>query len=117
MAAVTVVLTLAAGLLALRGLRLLLLLELRQKRAGLIGGRGVRRLILRVDELLLEIKAKALSRAVHVRPYLRYSSINIAQRFTADSVLGEMTTDGGVRRPIAHTASRTGTGMSSESGE
>jgi hypothetical protein len=44
---------------------------------------------------------KPLARAVHTRPYLRYSSLNIAQRFSGDSVLGEMTTDGGVRRPIA----------------
>jgi hypothetical protein len=42
-----------------------------------------------------------LSRAVHIRPYRRYSEINIVQRFVGDSVLGEMTTDGGVRRPIA----------------
>jgi hypothetical protein len=42
-----------------------------------------------------------LARAVHVRPYLRFNAINIAQRFVGDSVLGEMTTDGGIRRPIA----------------
>jgi len=42
-----------------------------------------------------------LSRRVHVRPYRRFSSINIVQRFTRDSVLGEMTTDGGIHRPIA----------------
>lgn len=42
-----------------------------------------------------------LSRVVHVRPYLRFSAINIAQRFTSDSVLGEMTSDRGIRRPIA----------------
>jgi hypothetical protein len=44
---------------------------------------------------------KPLARAVHTRPYSRYSSLNIAQRFSGDSVFGEMTTDGGVRRPIA----------------
>jgi hypothetical protein len=42
-----------------------------------------------------------LTRTVHVRPYRRYSGIDIAQRFVGDSVLGEMRTDGGVHRPIA----------------
>lgn len=44
---------------------------------------------------------RLLTRVVHVRPYLRYSSINIAQRFTSDSVIGEMTSDRGIRRSIA----------------
>ena len=42
-----------------------------------------------------------LTRVVHVRPYRRFSSINIAQRFVGDSVFGEMRTDGGVHRPVA----------------
>lgn len=45
---------------------------------------------------------RPITRVVHVQPYRRYSVINIDQRFVGDSVLGTMTTDGGVRRPIAH---------------
>jgi hypothetical protein len=44
---------------------------------------------------------RLLSRAVHESPYRRYSQITIRQRFVGDSVVGEMSTDGGVRRPIA----------------
>jgi hypothetical protein len=44
---------------------------------------------------------RLLARAAHEAPYRRFSQINIRQRFVGDSVLGEMTTDGGVRRPIA----------------
>jgi hypothetical protein len=44
---------------------------------------------------------RPMTRVVSVKPYLRFSGIHIVQRFTNDSVLGEMSTDGGVRRPIA----------------
>ena len=44
---------------------------------------------------------RLLARAVHEAPYRRYSQITIRQRFVGDSVVGEMSTDGGVRRPIA----------------
>jgi hypothetical protein len=56
-----------------------------------------------IAETLVVAKSdlRLLTRVVHVRPYRVFSSINIAQRFTADSVLGEMTTDRGIRRPIA----------------
>jgi len=41
------------------------------------------------------------SRVVHVRPYRRFSEINIAQRIVSDSLLGQMTTDDGIHRSIA----------------
>jgi len=44
---------------------------------------------------------RLLARAVHEAPYRRYSQITIRQRFVGDSVVGEMSTDSGVRRPIA----------------
>lgn len=44
---------------------------------------------------------RLLARAVHEAPYRGYSQIAIHQRFVGDSVVGEMSTDGGVRRPIA----------------
>jgi hypothetical protein len=44
---------------------------------------------------------RLLARTVRVVPYRRFSHINIRQRFVGDSVVGEMTTDGGIRRPIA----------------
>lgn len=44
---------------------------------------------------------RLISRDVTVRPYLHYSAIRISQLFRNDSVVGEMTTDGGVRRTIA----------------
>jgi hypothetical protein len=57
-----------------------------------------------IAETLVVAKAdlRLLTRVVHVRPYRRFSFINIVQRFDADSVLGEMTSEGGIRRPIAH---------------
>lgn len=42
-----------------------------------------------------------LARSVHVSPYLRFSQITIRQRFTGDSVFGDMNTDGGVHRAFA----------------
>jgi hypothetical protein len=45
---------------------------------------------------------RLLSRVVHEAPYNRYSQITIRQRFIDDSVVGEMSTDGGVYRRIAH---------------
>jgi hypothetical protein len=50
---------------------------------------------------------RPLTRVVHVTPFSRFSQITIRQRFVGDSVLGEMTTDGGVRRPIARRLSPT----------
>jgi hypothetical protein len=50
---------------------------------------------------------RPLTRVVQVIPYRRFSQITIRQRFVGDSVLGEMTTDGGVRRPIARRLSPT----------
>jgi hypothetical protein len=44
---------------------------------------------------------RPLTRRVHESPYLRYSEIIITQRFVGDSVYGQVSTDGGVRRPIA----------------
>jgi len=44
---------------------------------------------------------RPLSRLVQVIPYRRFSQITIRQQFVGDSILGEMTTDGGVRRVIA----------------
>ncbi|HJQ21400.1 MAG TPA: hypothetical protein VJ867_13715 [Gemmatimonadaceae bacterium] len=48
---------------------------------------------------------RLLGNAIHVKPYGRYSRINVAQRFVEDSILGRMTTEGGdsrgVGRPIA----------------
>ena len=44
---------------------------------------------------------RLLARTVHAAPYRSYSQITIRQRFVGDSVVGEMSTDGGVRRPIA----------------
>jgi hypothetical protein len=44
---------------------------------------------------------RPLERVVHTRPYRRFTSLNIAQRFVGDSVLGQMTTDSGIHRPIA----------------
>jgi hypothetical protein len=44
---------------------------------------------------------RPLERAVHTRPYRHFTSLNIAQRFVGDSVLGQMTTDSGIHRPIA----------------
>src|SRR5262249_45746824 len=44
---------------------------------------------------------RPVARMVHERPYLHFSAINITQRFVGDSVFGEMTTDGGIRRPVA----------------
>ena len=44
---------------------------------------------------------RLLARAIHEAPYRGYSQITIRQRFVGDSVVGEMSTDGGVRRPIA----------------
>jgi len=41
---------------------------------------------------------RLLSRVVEVRPYHRYSFIKVAQRFNQDTVSGEMTAEGGVRR-------------------
>jgi hypothetical protein len=52
-------------------------------------------LLVRRDDLRL------LRRVVHQTPYLRFSRITIRQRFVGDSVLGEMSTDNGIRRPIA----------------
>jgi hypothetical protein len=44
---------------------------------------------------------RPLTRVVQVIPYRRFSHITIRQQFVGDSILGEMTTDGGVRRLIA----------------
>jgi hypothetical protein len=44
---------------------------------------------------------RILARAIHEAPYRGYNQITIRQRFVGDSVVGEMSTDGGVRRPIA----------------
>jgi hypothetical protein len=44
---------------------------------------------------------RLLTRAVHEAPYRRYTQITIRQRFVGDSVVGEMSTDGGGHRPIA----------------
>jgi len=82
--------------------------------AATYGGQSAWRVVLAADqtednqhramaETLVVAKndARLLTRVVHVRPYRRFSSINITQRFTSDSVLGEMTSDGAIRRPIA----------------
>jgi hypothetical protein len=44
---------------------------------------------------------RPLERAVHTRPYRHFTSLDIAQRFVGDSVLGQMRTDSGIHRPIA----------------
>ena len=44
---------------------------------------------------------RLLARSVREAPYLRFSQITIRQRFVGDSVLGEMSSDNGIRRPIA----------------
>lgn len=59
------------------------------------------------DETLYVARAdlRLLERAAHVKPYLRYDRINVAQHVAGDSMTGRMTTEGGdsrgVGRPIA----------------
>ncbi len=44
---------------------------------------------------------KLISREIHVMPFLKYSRINVDQRFNGDSISGRMTTEGGDSRGIA----------------
>lgn len=52
---------------------------------------------------------KLISREIHVMPFLKYSRINVDQRFSGDSISGQMTTEGGdsrgVGRPIVQSLS------------
>lgn len=43
---------------------------------------------------------KLISREIRVTPFLKYSSINVDQRFSGDSISGRMTTEGGDSRGV-----------------